>query len=105
MPDGDFFWNACRTYTAFSNRIVYTARYALPSCDSTNLQHTRTEAFPRLRRRRGAAELRYAEGVAHVLFDARGKAQEIALGGPDPVQRFLVGSRDPSHCPIIPLLG
>src|SRR4029079_11071425 len=36
MPDGDFFWNACRTYTAFSNRTVYTARYALPSCDSTS---------------------------------------------------------------------
>src|SRR5688572_5964789 len=35
MPDGDFFWNACSTYTAFSNRTVYTARYALPSCDST----------------------------------------------------------------------
>src|SRR5215204_3327847 len=35
MPDGDFFWNACRTYTAFSNRTVYTARYAFPSCDST----------------------------------------------------------------------
>src|SRR6185503_8811356 len=34
MPDGDFFWNACRTYTAFSNRTVYTARYAFPSCDS-----------------------------------------------------------------------
>src|SRR5580765_8106396 len=35
MPDGDFFWNAWRTYTAFSNRTVYTARYAFPSCDST----------------------------------------------------------------------
>ena len=34
MPDGDFFWNACKTYTAFSNRTVYTARYAFPSCDS-----------------------------------------------------------------------
>ena len=29
--NGDFFWNACRTYTAFSNRIVYTARYAWSS--------------------------------------------------------------------------
>src|SRR5262249_33926254 len=35
MPDGDFFWNAWRTYNAFSNRTVYTARYAFPSCDST----------------------------------------------------------------------
>jgi hypothetical protein len=35
MPDGDFFWNAWSTYNAFSNRTVYTARYALPSCDST----------------------------------------------------------------------
>jgi hypothetical protein len=35
MPDGDFFWNAWRTYTAFSNRTVYTARYAFASCDST----------------------------------------------------------------------
>src|SRR5438034_5790036 len=35
MPDGDFFWNECRTYTAFSNRTVYTARYAFPSWDST----------------------------------------------------------------------
>jgi hypothetical protein len=26
VPDGDFFWNAWRTYTAFSNRTVYTAR-------------------------------------------------------------------------------
>jgi len=97
MPDGDFFWNVCRTYTRRfePNRVHRSIRVAIVRLD--DLQHTRTEAFPRLRRRCGAAELRYAEGVAHVLFDARGKAQKIALGGPDPVQRFLVGSRDASH--------
>src|SRR5207244_11471670 len=34
-PYGDFFSKAWSTYTAFSNRTVYTARYAFPSCDST----------------------------------------------------------------------
>jgi hypothetical protein len=29
IPDGDFFWNACSTYTAFSNQTVYTVRVAL----------------------------------------------------------------------------
>ena len=52
-----------------------------------------------------SAELRDAEGVSHVLLDGRGKAQEIALGGSDPMQRFLVRSRYTTHCAIIPVLG
>jgi len=48
---------------------------------------------------------RDTESVAHVLLDRRRKAQEIALGGPHPMQRFLVGSRDTSHFKIIPVLG
>jgi len=103
MPDGDMFWNACKTYTAFANRTVYTARYAFPSCDSTISSTPRTETFPRLGCRGSSAELRDAEGVSHVLLDARGKAQEIAMGGPDPMQRFLVGCQDASHFSIIPV--
>jgi hypothetical protein len=96
MPDGDFFWNACRTYTAFSNRTVYTSiRVSVVRLD--DLQDARTKPLPRLRRRRGTAELRDTESVPHVFLDRRRKAQEIALGGPDPVQRLLVGSRDTSH--------
>ena len=65
----------------------------------------RDRALPRLRRRRSTAELRDTESVAHVLLDRRRKAQEIALGGPHPMQRFLVGSPDTSHFKIIPVLG
>jgi hypothetical protein len=105
MPDGDFFSNACRTYTAFSNRTVYTARYALPSWRLDDLQHTRTEPLPRLRCRRGSAELRHAEGVFHVLLDRRGNAQEIALGGSDPMRRFSSAARTRRTYTIIPVLG
>jgi hypothetical protein len=105
MPDGDFFWNACRTYTAFSNRnrVHRSIRVSVVRLD--DLQHARTEPLPRLRRRRGTAELRDTESVAHVLLDRRRKAQEIALRGPHPMQRFLVGSQDTSHLTIIPVLG
>jgi hypothetical protein len=78
MPDGDFFWNAWRTYTAFSNRTVYRSiRVSVVRLD--DLQHARTEPLPGLRCRRSTAELRDTESVAHVLLDRRRKAQEIAL--------------------------
>src|SRR5687768_11136417 len=70
-----------------------------------DLQNARTETLPRLRGRRCAAELCDPESVAHVLLDRRRKAQEIALGRPDPMQRSLVGSQDTSHLRIIPVLG
>jgi hypothetical protein len=97
MPDGDFFWNVCRTYTAFSNRTVYTARYALPSCDSTISSTPGPRPFHGFAVGAVPPNCAMPRAFTHVLFDARGKAQEIALGGPDPVQRFLVGSRDASH--------
>ena len=31
IPDLDFFWKQCRTYTAPANFTVYTARYVSPS--------------------------------------------------------------------------
>src|SRR5687768_11430818 len=70
-----------------------------------DLQNARTETLPRLRGRRCAAELCDAEGVAHVLLDRRRKAQEIALGRPDPMQRLLVGSQDTSHLYDYPSSG
>ena len=70
-----------------------------------DLQDARTEPFPRFRRRSGSTELRNAEGISHVFLDRRGKAQEVALGGPDPMQRLLVRSQDTSHATIIPVLG
>jgi hypothetical protein len=70
-----------------------------------DLQDARTKPLPRLRRRRGPTELRNAEGVSHVFLDRRGKAQEVALGGPHPMQRLLVRSQDTSHHAIIPILG
>jgi hypothetical protein len=104
MPDGDFFWNAWRTYTAFESNGVHGSR-GVSVVRLDDLEDARTEPLPRLRRRRGTAELRDTESVAHVLLDGRRKAQEIALGGPHPMQRFLVGSRDTSHFKIIPVLG
>ena len=59
-----------------------------------DLQHARTEPLPRLRRRPSTAELRDTKSVAHVLLDRRRKAQEIALGRSDPMQRCLVGGQD-----------
>src|SRR2546422_6543707 len=96
IPDGDFFWNAWRTYSAFSNRTVYTARYAFPSCDSTTSSTPGPSPFHGFAVG-GSAELRDAEGVSHVLLDGRGRAQEIPLGGPNPMQRLLAGSQDTSH--------
>jgi len=70
-----------------------------------DLQHSRTDPLPRLRRRRDSAKLRDAESVPHVVLDRRWKAQKVALGRPDPVQRLLVGSRNATHIVIIPILG
>jgi len=78
-PDGDFFWNAWRTYTALleSDRVDGTIRVSVVRLD--DLQDARTKPLPRLRRRRSTAELRNTESVAHVVLDRRRKAQEIAL--------------------------
>jgi hypothetical protein len=70
-----------------------------------NFQHARAEAFPGLCGRRSAAELRDAGRVPHVVLHRHWKAQKIALGRPDPVQRFLVGGRNTTHSIIIPVLG
>src|SRR5579872_6313377 len=42
-PFFDFFWNACRTYTALSNFTAYTARYVPCRSSSTN---STTPALP-----------------------------------------------------------
>ena len=55
--------------------------------------------------RSGPTNLRNAEGISRVFLDRRGKAQEVALGGPDPMQRLLVCSQDTSHHSVIPVLG
>jgi hypothetical protein len=44
-----------------------------------DLQHTRTEAFPRLRGGGRAAELRDAEGISHVILHGVRKGEEITL--------------------------
>src|SRR4029077_21029527 len=85
------------------NRVHRSIRVSVVRLD--DLQHARTEPLPRLRRRRGTAELRDTKSVAHVLLDRPRKAQKIALRGPDPMQPFLVGSQDTSHLKIIPVLG
>jgi hypothetical protein len=85
------------------NRIHGSIRVSVVRLD--DLQHARAKSLPRLCRWRGSAELRDAEGISHVLLDRCGKAQEIALGGPDPMERLLVGGEDTSHCVIIPVLG
>jgi hypothetical protein len=58
-----------------------------------DLQDARTEPLPRLRRRRGTAELRDTESVAHVLLDRRRKAQEIALEDPTQCSGFSSAAR------------
>ena len=73
------------------NRVHRSIRLAVVRLD--DLQHARPEPLPRLRCRHRSPELRDAEGITHVLLDRSGKAQKIALGGADPMQRFLVGSR------------
>ena len=83
------------------NRIHGSTRVSVVRLD--DLQHAGTKALPRLRRRRGSAKLRDTESVAHFLLDRRGKAQDVALGGPDPMQRLLVRGQDTSHCTNIPL--
>src|SRR6185436_18036983 len=106
--------SGCRTATSSGTRGGRTPPSRIERCTRLDgvsvvrlddLQNARTEPLPRLRRRRGTAELRDPESVAHVLLDRRRKAQEIALRGPDPVQRFLVGTQDTSHFKIIPVLG
>jgi hypothetical protein len=86
MPYGDFFWNAVHGFLE-PNRVHRSIRVSIVRLD--DLQDARTEPLPRLRCRRGSAELRDAEGISHVLLDGRWKAQEIALGGPDPNQKGL----------------
>ena len=75
----------------FPNRVHRSIRVSVVRLD--DLQDARTEPLPRLGGRRGTAELRDTECVAHVLLGRRRKALEIALGGSDPMQRFLVGSQ------------
>jgi hypothetical protein len=78
MLVGDFFWNACSTYTASrTDRVHRSIRVSVMRL--YDLQDARTERLPRLRRRRGTAKLRDTESVAYVLLDRRRKAQEIAL--------------------------
>ena len=105
MPDGDFFMNAWRTVHRLlePNGVDGSIRICVVRLD--DLQHARTEPFPRFRRPRGPTELRNAEGIPHVFLDRCGKAQEVALGGPDPMQRLLVRRQDTSHHSIIPVLG
>jgi hypothetical protein len=44
-------------------------------------EHASAKALPRFRRRRRAAELRDAQGIAHVILDPFvGEGEEIALG-------------------------
>ena len=86
-----------------SNRVYRAIGVSVVRLDLVS--HARTESLPGLRSRRSSAELRDAEGVSHVLLDRRGKAQEIAFGRRDPVQRFLVGGQAMSHRGIIPVLG
>src|SRR5262245_56296285 len=68
-----------------SNRVHRSIRVSVVGLN--DLQHARTEPFPRLRRRRGSAELSDAERVPHVVLHRRRKAQKVALGRPAPVQR------------------
>src|SRR5688572_6515811 len=86
-----------------SNRVHRSIRVSVVRLD--DLQHTRTEPLPRLRCRRGSAELCDTESVSHVLLDGRWKAQGIALGGSNPMQRFLVGRQDTSHLDDYPISG
>jgi hypothetical protein len=51
-----------------SNRTMYTAQYAFPSCDSTISSTPELSPFQRLRRRRSSAELSNTESVPHVVF-------------------------------------
>ena len=78
MPDGDFFWNAWRTYRLPEPDGVHRS-IGVPVVRFDDFQDARTELLPRLSRRRGTAELRDTESVAHVLLDRPRKAQEIAL--------------------------
>ena len=97
MPDGDFFLEGVEHVQRLlkSNRVHRSIRVSVLRLH--DFKHAWTEALPRLRCRRGSTELCDTEGVSHVLLDRRGKAQEVALGRPDPMQRFLVGSLDTSH--------
>jgi hypothetical protein len=96
MPDGDFLEGVKHIHRfRKSNRIHRPIGVSVVRLN--DLQNARAEPLPWLRRRRRPAELSDAERVAHVVLDCRRKCQEIALGGPYPMQRVLVGSRNTAH--------
>src|SRR5437667_3302330 len=104
MPDGDFFWNACRTYTAFSNRTVYTARNAFPSCDSTTSRTPGPSPFQGFAVGAVPPNCAIPRALPMSSLTAAGKLTKSRFE--DPTQcRFLVGSQDTSHLKIIPVLG
>src|SRR5262249_22122494 len=114
-PDRRPAWpSGCRTATFSGTREARTPPARIEPCTPLDRRFRRatrrspahrTETFPRLRRWRRSAELRDAESVPHVVLHRRGKAQKVALGRPDPVQRLLVGGRDTTHFTIISVLG
>ena len=104
MPDGDFFWNAWRTYNALSNRTVYTARYAFPSCDST------ISSTPGPRPFHGFASARFRRTVrCRARCPCRPspmpESSESHAWPSRPNARLLVGGRNTTHSKIIPVLG
>src|SRR5258706_10590359 len=54
-----------------------------------DLRYAGPEAFPRLGRRRTAAELHHAQGVADVVDDLLREFEQVSLRRADPEQRLL----------------
>ena len=107
MPDGDFFREGVPAIVhGFLEPSVSPHRsIGVSVVRLDDLQDARTEPLPRLRRRRGTAELRDTKRVAHVLLTRRRKCRgNRGFEASRPMQRLLVGSRNTTHRPIIPIL-
>src|SRR5829696_9759248 len=105
MPDGDFFWNVCRTYTAVSNRTVYTARYALPPCDSTISITPGPRPFHGFAVGAVPPNCAMPRALPMSSLTAAGKLRKLRLEDPTQCSGFSSAARTRRTLTIIPVLG
>jgi hypothetical protein len=105
MPFGDFFWNACNTYRAFSNFTVYHCPEGVAPVIFDDLKNSRALAFPRLCLGMLPAKLRDAESNAHFVLHASGKSSRSFLADPIQNSGFSPGDLVDRDIYTIPVLG